>query len=69
MLSLKSEQIFLSKFHILFSIVKRKLGINFPSLSIDSKFGFLNVGHGLCILPKFEFVKRLGSTFKFSQIH
>ena len=69
MLSLKSDQTFLSKFPILFSTVKLKFGMTFPSLSIDSKFGFLNVGPGLCILPKFGFLKRLDSTSKFSQIH
>ena len=61
MLSLKCDHPLLCEFPVLFSAAKLKLG-HFPNSSIDSIFGFWNVGLGLCIFPSFsQFIKEMGN--------
>ena len=57
MLILKCDHPFLCEFPVLFSTMKLKLGNNFSHFI---KFGFWNVGLGLCILPSFfKFTKEM----------
>ena len=58
MLSLKCEHSFFNVKSPFFSTVT--LYIQLPNSSIDSKFGFSNVGLGLCILTGFtQFMKEM----------